>query len=248
LEKRYIIGNACLRLYPYIKSIYLNLGRITGKLRQPEKIEFLVGIDDPIVIHKEHDVMYKFDITKIMFSKGNLRERRFLSSLVKPGEVVVDMFAGIGYFSLPIGKHSDVRKIYSIELNPLSYRFLEENVRLNHLEPLIEPIQGNCKEEVEKLSVSGVKADRVIMGIFPAPVDYVKSALTLVKEKGTIFHYEGVTDKEKYIDLYKLFDETAIKYNYSASLISKRFVKSYGPNLYHVVLDILVKRIRECSD
>ncbi len=242
LEKKKIIGKACLELIPYIKSVYVNLGKITGTFREPESIELIAGEDNPIVEHKEHGVFYRFDIKKIIFSKGNITERKHLATLVKPGEAIVDMFAGIGYFSLPIAKHSQVDKIYSIELNPVSYQFLVENIKLNHLEEKIIPIWGNCKEEVLKLSKKGIIADRVIMGIFPAPKEFIKEALTLAKDHGTIFHYEGVVVKERYMDLFNEFNEIASMNSFTCNLLTHRFVKSYGPHLYHVVLDIKTSR------
>ena len=242
LNKRELIGKASLELLPYIKSVYANLGKIEGEFRTPEKIEYIAGEDNPIVIHKENGVIYKFDFTKLMFSKGNVNERRYLSTLVKKKEIVVDMFAGIGYFSLPIGKHSPAEKIYSIELNPNAYEFLVENIRINHLEGKIVPILGDSKEEVLKLSGSGIKADRVVMGIFPAPKNFIREALTLARSEGTIYHYEGVEEKENFMNLFDDFKEVAEKEGYDCVLTSKRFVKSYGPNLYHIVLDILVSK------
>ncbi|MFX1375881.1 MAG: class I SAM-dependent methyltransferase family protein [Promethearchaeota archaeon] len=235
-----IIGKAYLDLLPSIRSVYLNKGKIVGTFREPEHIEFLAGIDNPIIEHKEHGIRYRFDLTRIMFSKGNLNERRFLASLVKDDEIIVDMFAGIGYFSLPIGKHSNVKEIYSIELNPDAYVFLVENIKINHLEEKIKPIMGDCREEVLKLSTSGVRADRVIMGVFPAPIEYIKEALTLAKDQGSIYHFEGVVEKENYISLFDDFNEIAENQNYNCKLKSHRFIKSYGPNLFHIVLDIFV--------
>ncbi|MFX0002734.1 MAG: class I SAM-dependent methyltransferase family protein [Candidatus Hodarchaeota archaeon] len=240
-DKEVYIAKAFLELLPRVKSVYVNRGKIVGAFREPEKIELIGGKDNPIVEHKEHDVIYKFDITKIMFSKGNINERKYLASLVKSGEVIVDMFAGIGYFSLPIAKHSSVEKIYSIELNPESYRYLVENIKINHLGEKVIPIRGNSKEEVLKLSESGIKADRVIMGVFPAPKDYIKEALSLIKDKGTMFHYEGVVEKDKYVVLFKEFSEITIQEGYNCELKSYRIVKSYGPKLFHFVLDICVR-------
>lgn len=242
LERSKLIGQACLELFPKIRSVYINKGRIIGEFREPENIKFLVGEDNPIVEHKEHGIKYRFDITKIMFSKGNVNERKFLATLINKGEIVVDMFAGIGYFSLPIAKNSEVGQIYSIELNPLSYKTLLENIKINHLEDKITVIYGDCKEEVLKLSDTGIKADRVIMGVFPAPKDYIREALTLTKENGTFFHYEGVVERNNFISLFQEFEEISQKEHYSCDLISHRFVKSYGPNLYHTVLDIFVRK------
>lgn len=237
-DKEQLIAKAYLELLPRIRSVYVNRGKIVGTFREPEKIELIGGEDNPIVEHKEHEVLYKFDITKIMFSKGNINERRYLATLVKNGEVIVDMFAGIGYFSLPIAKHSSVGTIYSIEFNPESYNFLVENIYLNHLEDKIVPIKGNCKTEVIKLSEAGIRADRVIMGVFPAPKEYIKEALTLVKDGGTMFHYEGIVEKKNYNTLFDDFNEIAHKEGFKCILKHHRFVKSYGPYLFHAVLDL----------
>jgi tRNA wybutosine-synthesizing protein 2 len=242
LEKKKVIGQAYLDMLPKIRSVYVNKGRIIGSFREPENIEFLVGEDNPIVEHKEHGITYRFDITKIMFSKGNLNERRFLATLVRKGEIIVDMFAGMGYFSLSIAKHSDVGQIYSIELNPTSYKTLLENIKINHLEEKIIAINGDCKKEVLELSKSGIRADRVIMGVFPAPIDYIKEALSLTKDEGTIYHYEGVVEKDAYITLFKEFEEICQDEQFNCELKSHRFVKSYGPNLFHTVLDIFVRK------
>ena len=242
LVKKGLIAKQFLELLPSIKSVYLNSGRVKGQFRTPEKIEYLIGVENSIVKHKEHGVVYKFDFTKIMFSMGNLSERKFLATLVEEDEIIVDMFAGIGYFSLPIAKHSKPKKIYSIELNPESFKYLKENIKLNHFEETIIPINGDSKEEVIKLSQSGIKADRVIMGVFPAPKDFIKEALTLAKIEGTIYHYEGVGDQEKYLDLFNDFKEIVELIDYRCELIAKRFVKSYGPRLYHIVFDIKVHK------
>jgi tRNA wybutosine-synthesizing protein 2 len=242
IGKKKQIAKKYLELLPSIKSVYLNSGRVKGQFRTPENIVYLDGIENSIVKHKEHGVVYKFDFTKIMFSMGNLSERKFLATLVEDGETIVDMFAGIGYFSLPIAKHSKPKRIFSIELNPESYKYLVENIKLNHFENIITPINGDSKEEVIKLSQSGIKADRVIMGVFPAPEDFISEALTLAKVEGTIYHYEGVIDKEGYSEMFNEFKEIANINDFKCSLKAKRFVKSFGPGLYHTVLDINVSK------
>ncbi len=239
-EKREIIGKTYLKLFPKIRSVYINLGKVVGAFREPENIEYVTGEDNPIVVHKEHGIIYRFDITKIMFSKGNINERKYLPTLVNDGEIIVDMFAGIGYFSLPIAKHSSPEKIFSIEINPVSYNFLIENIKINHLEDIINPIFGDSKKEVLNLSKSGLRADRVIMGVLPAPKDFIKEALSLTKDNGSTFHYEGVTSKEDFMSLFEEFDNEAKEMGFKSELKAKRIVKSFGPNLYHTVLDIFI--------
>ena len=97
-DKKLIVGQACLDLLSSVKSVYLNTGKIEGTFRTPQQVELIVGENNPIAEHKENGVIYRFDVTKIMFSKGNINERKFLTTVVKQNEIIVDMFAGIGYF------------------------------------------------------------------------------------------------------------------------------------------------------
>lgn len=242
LGKKELIAKAYLDILHYMRAVYLNRGKIEGKFREPEHIEYITGEKNPIVLHKEHGVKYRFNIKKIMFSKGNINERKHLASLVEKGEIIVDMFAGIGYFSLPIAVLARPEQIYSIELNPTAYKYLVENIQLNNVEDIIKPIQGDCRKIVLTLSEKGVKADRIIMGVFPAPKGYIEEALTLVKNGGTIIHYEGIIDKDQDLLLYEEFSQIAQNQGFPSELKDRRLVKSYGPNLFHVVYDILVKK------
>lgn len=242
LEKKELIADTYLKLLPYIRSVYINLGKIEGEYRTPERIEYLAGEKDPVVLHKEHGVKYKFDITEIMFSQGNLKERKHLASLVNDGEVIVDMFAGIGYFSLPIAILANPKKIFSIEVNSTAFKFLLENIELNDVKDIIVPLHGDCKVEAPRLSSGGINADRVIMGVFPAPKDYIKEALKVAKDSGAVIHYEGIVDGDNELELYNEFTKIAEDSKYETKLLDNRFIKSYGPNLYHSVYDIKVSK------
>ena len=105
------IGQAIIHLLPYIKTV-CEIKEIKGELREPN-ISIISG-NSTSTIHKENGVLYKLDVTKVMFSKGNLNERKRLLGQVKDGETVIDMFAGIGYFSLPIAKFTMAKEIFSI--------------------------------------------------------------------------------------------------------------------------------------
>jgi tRNA wybutosine-synthesizing protein 2 len=157
---------------------------------------------------------------------------------VQPGETIVDMFAGIGYFSLPIAVHAQPACIYAIEINPEAYEFLSRNVALNDVREIVHPILGDCAKEVEKLADQGVIADRVIMGVFPAPKEYLPHALLVVKpEGGTIIHYEGVVEKHDVNPLFQDVIDACAAIGRAVQLREHRIVKSYGPFKYHAVLD-----------
>jgi len=237
------IGEAALSLLPRFKTVCVRKGAITGKYREPQ-IEVVAGIPNTETIHTENNCKYKLDISKLMFAKGNVSERARLSKLVAPGEVIVDMFAGIGYFSVPLGRLSPAGKIYSIEWNPNAFHYLNENIKLNKIEN-VETFFGDNREIVPKLIERGIKADRIVMGLLPPPKDFIETALKISK-KGTIIHYEDIlhADEEKRKgEIEKTMGylkEEAAKKGMKAELLHMQRVKGYAPKLDHYVLDIKI--------
>jgi tRNA wybutosine-synthesizing protein 2 len=103
------------------KTVLVDLG-ISGDYREP-KVEKVYG-SSLETIHLENGVRFKLDASRIMFSSGNLKERIRMASISSPKETVVDLFAGIGYFTLPIAVHSKPKKIFACEINPIAYNYL----------------------------------------------------------------------------------------------------------------------------
>jgi tRNA wybutosine-synthesizing protein 2 len=234
-----LIAEKVAEILPRSKAIWLRKGQIKGKYREPSGLEHLWGDSDTEVRVKENNVYYYFDFTQIMFAKGNVHERGLLPKKVKEGELIVDMFAGIGYFSLGMAKTGKPTKIYSIEWNPTAFKYLQKNIEKNHVDHIITPIHGNCKEIVVELAQKGIIADRVVMGLLPAPKDAIEPALTLTSPKGTIFIYEGV-EPEDSTSLFDEFTLIATKNNFRTELLERRIVKAFKPHEYHVVIEVLV--------
>ncbi len=237
------IGDAVLCLLPRFKTICVRTGAITGKYREPQ-IEVVSGILNTETIHKENGCIYKLDISKLMFAKGNVSERARLSKLVAPGEVIVDMFAGIGYFSVPLGKLSKAGKLYSIEWNPEAFHYLNENIKLNKIEN-VETFFGDNREIVPKLVEKGIRADRIVMGLLPPPKDFISTALSIAK-RGTVIHYEDILSSEEdkrkkgIEETIGYFKEEAGKKGMKVELIHVQRVKGYAPKLDHYVLDVRI--------
>jgi len=224
LRQKKKIGSAILKLFPYIKTICLQKG-VKGEFRKPE-IEVIAGSKNTKTIHKELACKFKLDVKKIMWSKGNHFERQRLLKLVKPDETIVDMFAGIGYWSVILAKHKPVKKIIAIEKNPKSFNFLIENICLNKLLN-ITAIENDCRNT--KLSE---KADRIIMGYFPDTIKFIPSALKISK-KGTKIHFHELTN-----DLEKL--KTDLKGFKKLKIENISLVKEYSPSKKHYVFDLKV--------
>jgi len=226
------IGKFLLKKIPSTRTVCRRINFITTKHRKPS-LKVIVGSKKTETIHKEHGIIYKLDVNEIMFAKGNLNERKRISKLVKKDEVVVDMFAGIGYFSIGIAKTSKPKRVYSIEINPVAYHYLWENIRLNKLEHKNFPIFGDCVVEISKL---GRVADRVIMGLLPSCKEYLVDAMKVVKPNG-IIHYHGIAKKEEWKKLLEDVEIAAEVEGVKVKVLKKVKVKSYAPKVYHFVLD-----------
>lgn len=235
------IGQAYLEALVYVHSVYLRTGKVSGKYRHPGRFEHLAGDPRTEIVHKESGVQFKFNFHEIMWAKGNIHERRHLASLVQDGETVVDMFAGIGYFSLMIGALARPARVYAIEWNPTAFAYLEENVALNELSETLTPLLGDCRDIVPDLAGRGVRADRIIMGIIPAAKDAIDPALAVVSPLGTILHYEGLAERKDITPLESDITTRARARGYHVELRDHRFVKSYGPHVKHAVLDFFLR-------
>ena len=173
---------------------------------------------------------FKLDVAKIMWSKGNTTERQRIAKIVENDEIVVDMFAGIGYFSIPIAVHSKPKKIYAIEINPVSYDYLKENISLNKVENIIEPIQGDCRKAAPKEI-----ADRVLMGYIGNTHDFLNDAMQIIKPGGIIHYHESVPDILKFKrPPQRIIDAAKGR---EVEILNKRIIKKYSPGVYHVVID-----------
>jgi tRNA wybutosine-synthesizing protein 2 len=226
------IAELVLESYPYVKIICLTEG-VSGEFREP-KVEWLAGEKKTETLHKENNCIFKLDVTRVMFSKGNLSERARLPKLVRPGEVIVDLFSGIGYFSLPIAKFAKPRKVYAIEKNPISFKYLNENIRLNRVQEKITPILGDCR----KVKMGDI-ADRVIMGYLPKTYTFLPAAFEALKPQGGVIHYHDTfSEKELWDKSKEILEAQAFRAGYSLkSITHKSIVKEYAPRVYHVVID-----------
>lgn len=235
-----IIGEKILELYPKVKTICNKKGEISGEFRIPQ-IEIIAGEKNSETIVLENNCRYKFDVKKLMFAKGNINERIRIAREVKMGEIIVDMFAGLGYFTIPIGKLSLAKKIYSIEKNPVAFKYLKENLKLNNITNC-EIFNEDNKKIIPELAKK-FKADRIVMGYLPPPKDFLEDAFKISK-RGTIIHYESLIFdeqlKEEVKKELKFLDEEAEKSGFKLKLLKVNFVKGYKPRVGHYVLDVEV--------
>jgi tRNA wybutosine-synthesizing protein 2 len=232
ISKSEEIARALLRIKG-VRTVALRTEAITGRERRPQ-VKVIAGAQMTETLHKENGCIFKLDVAEVMFSVGNIFERMRMPKLIQTGEIVVDMFAGVGQFSIPIAKHARPRKVCAIELNEVAYRYLCENVRLNYVGDIVEPRLGDCA----KVAPLGV-ADRVIMGMLHVTHEYLPLAMRVLKPSGGVIHYhESVPSKLCFERPIKRISEAAGGREFE--ILGQRVVKRYAPGVDHVVIDVRV--------
>jgi tRNA wybutosine-synthesizing protein 2 len=227
------IGQALLDYYPRCCSVLADEG-ISGPFREPVR-RVIVG-NKTQTVHKENKVIFNLDASLVMFSPGNLKERIRMSRFGKD-EYVVDMFAGIGYFTLPMAVHSRPRKIMAIELNPNAYHYLCRNIRQNHVEEIVEPVLGDCA----KVTPQGV-ADRVVMGMVQVTDQYLQKGISALRPGGILHYHQTIASSTYPAAAIGDVMQAAAALGCRAEILNYELVKKFSPGVVHVVIDARIDR------
>lgn len=228
-------GEALLELHGNAHTVVHREG-ITGEHREPS-VQILAGDGDTETIHTEHGIQYALDVSRVMFSPGNKAERHRMRRITDPTDRVLDMFAGIGYFTLPIAKAS--ANVTAIERNPAAYRYLIENAVLNEVPDKVRAIRADCSEVIESASAGDIElsTNRIVMGYYEA-YQYLQPALSIIEPGGMIHFHEAVPNEIKWNRPISHIEAATKKQDCSFSIIDKREIKTHGPGVSHVVIDL----------
>ncbi|MEM3823798.1 MAG: class I SAM-dependent methyltransferase family protein [Candidatus Bathyarchaeia archaeon] len=239
-----IIAESIMRVHKNVRTILAQTSPVNGDFRL-RKLEYIAGENKTTTFHRESGCLFSVDLEKCYFSPRLFYERARIAKLVKNGETIVNMFAGVGCFSIVIARHSNAEKIYSIDINPAAVQFMKENIRLNRVYGKVIPMEGDAKSIIrENLQWT---ADRVLMPLPEKAFEYLPYAVSALKKGGGWVHYydfEHAKNKEDAVE--KVKTKVACKLekmgaNFEISL--GRIVRATGPNWYQIVLDISVKRL-----
>ncbi len=227
-------------------------GEIEGRERRPQTK--IVWGEKKRQIHREGGIQYIIDLENTMFSSGNVSERLRMGNMNCNGEIVVDLFAGIGYYSIPILKHAGASHLHACEWSKDALRSLEDGVYLNEVNERCTIYPGDCRETILD-AVSG--ADRAILGLLPSSRIGWDIALGCLKSAGGLLHIHEVIDlplgkggkgarksiEKSGLSIIEELSTLDFEHNVHRSFKIQHIesVKSYGPHRRHVVFDILVK-------
>ncbi|KRX42831.1 tRNA wybutosine-synthesizing protein 2 -like protein [Trichinella murrelli] len=171
------------------------VGRIHSDDFRSPRVTLILG-EHSRVLQIENHIKYGYDVRKCMFSKGNVSERMRMASLNCAGEIVADLFAGIGYFTLPLLVHAKASFVLAVELNPDAFYDLNENLKINSVSDRCKTLLGDCR-----LICPSFFANRVILGILPSSMNYWYTACQALQPSGGILHVHGnVTKCANYVE------------------------------------------------
>ena len=235
------VGEALLAMHGSADTVLARQG-ISGEHREPE-VEVLAGEGDTETVHREHGTEYALDLSKVMFSPGNKAERARMGETVSDSERVLDMFAGIGYFTLPMARAG--AHVTAVERNPDSFQYLVENVVRNGVQDRVETYRADNRDviaggQAAETPGSQFAFDRIVMGYYDAH-EYLDSALGVLEPGGWVHMHEATPEGLVPDRPLGRLREAAQRHDLAIETHSVRKVKGYSEGVAHVVVDARVQ-------
>lgn len=224
------IGKAMIKVSPNIRAVFLD-GGVKGEYRIRE-LERIAGEGTSEVIHKEFGTRLMTDPAKVYFNPRLANERSRVAEMVKPGEVIIDMFAGVAPFGCVICRNAEPEKVYSIDLNPECEKYMRENVRMNHISNM-ECMIGDSVELVKTLP----KADRVVMNLPQIADQFLDAALGVCKPDG-IIHMHKIMERADLPDYETELRKRMAEKGFGMKIVRIQELKTYSPTMSVYVFDI----------
>ncbi len=236
---RSLLGGAILEAHKNVRTVLAKAGAVSGDYRLRD-FEVIAGEPRTSTIHKEFGCSYQVDVAKAYFSPRLSNEHKRVASLVQDGESIVDLFAGVGPFSVLIAKNHTNVKVYAVDLNPDAIELLRTNIRLNRVENRLIPILGDARLVAEK-KLKGV-ADRVIMNLPEKAIEFVDIACKALKAEGGVVHFYSFIHEPDSLEALKArFAETvAGSRRYVDQFLLAKTVRETAPYECQVVLDVKI--------
>jgi tRNA (guanine37-N1)-methyltransferase len=234
VKKEKLIGESFLKLYPNIRAIFKKTGKVSG-IERVRPVKRIAGTGTSEATYKESGCTFKFDISKVFFSPRLSTEREKIFAKVKPGETVLDMFAGVGPFAILIAKKQPlVKKVFAIDINSIAISYLRENAKFNKVSDKVEAFVGDSTAIIPK-KFKGI-VDRVIMNLPKTSLNFLPSALKALKPKGGIIHYYTFKFSKQ-----EVIAEVSTRLKFKKhKILAIRNVKPYAPREYCFCADIKI--------
>lgn len=238
MPKKEIIAKAVLDNIKTAKAVFAQVSAVKGDFRIRD-LEFVAGENRTITEYKEHGCRFKVDVAKTYFSPRLSTERQRIAEMVGDGETIVNMFAGVGTYSIVIAKANRTCTVYSIDSNSAADDLCKVNAKLNKVQDRVVAICGDASEVI-KNQLSG-RADRVLMPLPERAKEFVEPAVLALKKKGVVHYFAHIkADGKKEAQELGLQDASGAFKGYDHKVMAVRVVREVGPRIYQIVADVSV--------
>ncbi len=227
------IGDAVLKWSPKVRTVAVDEG-VQGELRI-RNVRVVAGAPKTRTEHIEFGLRYLVDVERAYFSPRLGSERQRVARQVQPGEVVVDMFAGVGPYAILIARTRSPRAVHAIDANPAAVELLRENVRRNRADAVVVH-EGPGQEILPRVG----PVDRLIMDLPQSAGEFLPAAVPHVRRRGVVHFYtiaeRGLVEeaKEETLELVRRGGRTA-------GVLTTRIVRGYSPGRIHLALDLRIQ-------
>ena len=238
LPKKKLIGETLLQEVKKAKSVFYQASAVEGDFRT-RNLEILAGEDRTETEYKEFGCKFTVDVENAFFSPRLSTERERIANLVKDGETIVNMFAGVGMFSIMAAKKKKC-KVYSIDINPLASKLCEKNISSNKLLGNVISINGDASNIIKKQLEN--KSDRTLMLLPERSDEFLQSAINATKSGG-IIHYYSHIHADKKSESGKLSEEHYLQVTpVKSEIVGSKIVRPIGPRFYQTVVDVKITK------
>ena len=238
ISKKKIIGKTLLEQVKTAKSVFHQSSPVEGDFRT-RNLELIEGDEKTETEYKENGCRFIVDVEKAFFSPRLSTERERISNLVNDNDVIINMFGGVGMFSLLAAKKKSCT-VYNIDINPVASKLCEENIKLNKLKGNVISLNGDATKIIKDHLQD--QADRVLMLLPERSDEFLDTAISSLKKNGVIHYYSHI-HAEKKQDAPKLSEEHFLNVNkIQAEVLDSRVVRPVGPRFYQTVVDIKIQR------
>lgn len=239
LSKKKIIGETLLESVHPARSVFYQSSDVSGDFRT-RKLEVIAGEDNTETEYREYGCRFKVDVEKAFFSPRLSTERKRIADLAQDGEVLINMFGGVGMFSIVAAKMKNCT-VYNIDLNPYAANLCEQNIKLNKkMKGKIISINGDAAQVVkEQLQNIG---DRTLMLLPERSDEFLNSAILATKSGGVIHYYshQHADKRQNAVELSKqhYLEVSPVK----SEILGGRMVRAVGPRYYQTVVDAKITK------
>ena len=238
LPKKKLIGETLLEQVKNAQSVFYQSSSVEGEFRTRD-LEILAGDDKTETEYKESGCRFIVDVRKAFFSPRLSSERTRIAELVSGGEVIVNMFGGIGMFSIIATKKKKCT-VYNIDINRDAVDFCQKNITINKLAGDIISIHGDASDIIENQLKN--KSDRTLMLLPEKSDEFLNSAISTTKNNG-IIHYYSHIHADKKSDAAKLSEQHYLEVTpVKSTILGSKIVRPVGPRFYQTVVDVKIEK------